>query len=615
MTLKKIRIYSVLIATILVMSFILVACGIKLDPGNEENESGGDIPPTGITIKAPYDAEKEGNEYILLVDGTLLLTAELSPSNTTDKSLTWSIVNKISTTRYDTDDTHANVDKNGKVTGVSEGEVTVIATSVADDSISGSIDIKVVEDEPEVVPPVLPDSIEVNGETNLTVGDTAQFTATVNPSDADDKSVTWDTSNHDIATVTQDGKVTAVSPGLVDIIATSVVDENVFGSKSLTVEALPIDYIISIAALENPYLTIEDGTLELEYTVNPTDANIAWSSSDDEIATVDGGVVNAISTSDEGSNITITATIVDENGDAILDENDDEYSASIELTIFRDEMHIQILEFIARHQEWVDSFIDWNIHQLPTTNIDDFAQWYKDYNSFLDDYNDNFVNLENESGLVDMSQENAELLEGYYRGVNEASITEGLNDLIKHNVHQEIWYLIDGLPTFANGEGFPKLNGDFVDIITPYVNDLETKFEDIRTRQNNGELDNEQTKAKLNTLIDNDLKFLGYTGDYRIGDGMDSYYDFEIDYNNFDPNDNNLLLYWSNYEKIDNDIFMNEHYGNELEIVTDSLNKAVLDHELEILFGNQGSYSITFMQIVDQIGMDIEHFFIFGGIL
>ena len=60
-------------------------------------------------------------------------------------------------------------------------------------------------------------------------GETVQLTATVAPSDATDKSVTWTSSNTKVATVDANGKVTAVANGTCTITVTTV-----DGSKSAT---------------------------------------------------------------------------------------------------------------------------------------------------------------------------------------------------------------------------------------------------------------------------------------------------------------------------------------------------------------------------------------------
>ena len=57
------------------------------------------------------------------------------------------------------------------------------------------------------------------GTLTLTIGGTATLTATVNPADATDSKPVWSTSNGNVATVDQNGKVTAVGSGTADIIA------------------------------------------------------------------------------------------------------------------------------------------------------------------------------------------------------------------------------------------------------------------------------------------------------------------------------------------------------------------------------------------------------------
>lgn len=59
-----------------------------------------------------------------------------------------------------------------------------------------------------------------NSELTLTVGETAQISATVLPEDTTDKTVAWTSSNSEVATVDADGIVTAISAGATTISAT-----------------------------------------------------------------------------------------------------------------------------------------------------------------------------------------------------------------------------------------------------------------------------------------------------------------------------------------------------------------------------------------------------------
>lgn len=139
---------------------------------------------------------------------------------------------------------------------------------------------------------------------------TQQLTATVNatPSSAD-KTVTWNTSNASVATVSTTGLVTAVAQGSATITATSNLDNTKSGTCTVTVNppAAPIE-VESISM--KSATTIGIGSSEtLAVTYNPTDANtgkaLTWSSDNEAVATVDAnGKVTGVA---EGKT-TITAT-------------------------------------------------------------------------------------------------------------------------------------------------------------------------------------------------------------------------------------------------------------------------------------------------------------------
>ena len=70
----------------------------------------------------------------------------------------------------------------------------------------------------------------------LTVGETQTLTATVAPDNAQDKSVTWSSSDATVATVDQDGKVTAVKAGTATITVTTT-DGGKTATCAVTVQA------------------------------------------------------------------------------------------------------------------------------------------------------------------------------------------------------------------------------------------------------------------------------------------------------------------------------------------------------------------------------------------
>ncbi|MFL0268872.1 leucine-rich repeat domain-containing protein [Candidatus Clostridium radicumherbarum] len=82
---------------------------------------------------------------------------------------------------------------------------------------------------------VIPSSVSLNKTMNtLTVDDTDTLIATVSPSNATNKNVQWSTSNSNVATVDEAGKVTAIGVGTATITATTI-DGNKAASCTITV--------------------------------------------------------------------------------------------------------------------------------------------------------------------------------------------------------------------------------------------------------------------------------------------------------------------------------------------------------------------------------------------
>ena len=155
----------------------------------------------------------------------------------------------------------------------------------------------------EILIPV--ESISLNKtSTTIAVGSSEQLTATVLPSNAANKAVTWESSNNQIATVYY-GQVKAVAEGTCTITATTV-----DGNKTATCEvtAQIIDIPLEALSLSKSASTLAKGkseTLTVTFTPsNTTHKNVTWSTSDDTKATVVNGIVTAIETGE----VTITCT-------------------------------------------------------------------------------------------------------------------------------------------------------------------------------------------------------------------------------------------------------------------------------------------------------------------
>ena len=140
------------------------------------------------------------------------------------------------------------------------------------------------------------------------VGETLSLKATVAPSDATDQTVTWKSSNKAVAKVSSKGVVTALKAGTATITVTTK-----DGSKTATCTVTVINPTIAVVSISLDKTTLDllqGSTYALTATITPADATnkeIAWSSSDTSIATVENGKVTAVSS----GSATITATTKD----------------------------------------------------------------------------------------------------------------------------------------------------------------------------------------------------------------------------------------------------------------------------------------------------------------
>lgn len=129
----------------------------------------------------------------------------------------------------------ASVDENGTVTGIAPGTVTIkIYSKVTTDTLEK--EITVVQPEPVAV------EVSVRGNPRIIVLSEIRLKHKVSPAGAN-QNVTWRSSDENIATVDQEGRVYCLHSGTVDIIA--VADGGVEGSITLNIEVDPIEIIKS----------------------------------------------------------------------------------------------------------------------------------------------------------------------------------------------------------------------------------------------------------------------------------------------------------------------------------------------------------------------------------
>jgi uncharacterized protein YjdB len=141
------------------------------------------------------------------VGRTITLAATVLPANATNKTVIWS----SNATAI------ATVDANGVVTAVAEGEAIVTATTVDGGKTDFcTVTVRTEGDIPVTGVTLSPTSLTLYNPTP------SQLTATVLPSNATNKDVNWSSSNPAVATVDENGMVTAVYEGSAIITATTV---------------------------------------------------------------------------------------------------------------------------------------------------------------------------------------------------------------------------------------------------------------------------------------------------------------------------------------------------------------------------------------------------------
>lgn len=323
------------------MAVSLVGCGV-------------DITSVGL----PTDIVLEKGE-------TQQLNIEYGTDDKAEQEKIAEAASKLNLTWSSSDETVATVDETGLVTAVGAGEADV-TVSVADANISSTTHVKVV-----ITPTGVeaPDSIELvtNGENSKALG------AKMTPEDATEVKLAYESSDENVATVDENGVVTAVADGeciittyvTADIPATTenaeakpVVDEVASSEAEVADSAADSEAPDDAAASEpedttdSSFGVVPDGlSAETKVTVttkveqitlnktegvltvgnsvtvtatvtpdNATNTTVNWTSSDEKVATVDSnGKVTAVA----AGNATIKAT----------SESDGDVSADYALTV------------------------------------------------------------------------------------------------------------------------------------------------------------------------------------------------------------------------------------------------------------------------------------------
>lgn len=321
--------------------------GTPIDGGNNQSKGLKKIEVYGYATPVS-DVTLSQDDAVLTVGGeTLTLTATVAPANAKDKTVTWTT----------SDDAVATVDANGVVTAVSAGTITATATNGTDDTSddktatctvtvtqnykvtladgtedSGNWTISPANPQPgDVVTITYGGTKKVKSvkavkkaavikvtiitlnktETTINVGSTETLSVTaIEPSNATDKTYTWNSDNTAVATVNATtGEVTANAVGTANITATANDGSGVTATCAVTV-IVPVSSITITNAPTEALFVNSKGTLTATVLPdNATDKTVTWSSSDPDYVSINAttGEYEVKGTKGYGS-ATITAT-------------------------------------------------------------------------------------------------------------------------------------------------------------------------------------------------------------------------------------------------------------------------------------------------------------------
>ena len=197
--------------------------------------------PTPAEVKADKITLNRESVTFTALNQTFSLSATVTPENAEEKAVGWNSINTSAVT----------VDENGKITAVGKGssEVFCFLKSNGEVFAKCSVTVQIPETKPEPTKPVEPkptepevvkvSGITLNPDISLEIKEGSSYTikATVAPSNATNSSVKWVSSSPDVATVDDNGNVTALKAGSTTITCTAVDGSGVSASCTVTVKA------------------------------------------------------------------------------------------------------------------------------------------------------------------------------------------------------------------------------------------------------------------------------------------------------------------------------------------------------------------------------------------
>lgn len=263
-------------------------------------KDGGFTASCEVTVKRHVSGVSLNKASLTLYVGeTESLAATVAPEDASDKTVAWSSDNSAV----------ASV-SNGKVTANKPG--TAVIKVVTNDLSKEAACTVTVKRHAE--------SVELSQkEIKLYLGENRSLTATVLPSDASDKNVTWSSSNPNVATVSTAGNVVSKSVGTT-VITVKTADGGNQASCHVTVLE-PVVYATSLTITPQALNMNIGESASLTLQMLPSNANekLVWESDNESVARVVNGDITAVGVGVakimvKGKNVTsnaVTVTVID----------------------------------------------------------------------------------------------------------------------------------------------------------------------------------------------------------------------------------------------------------------------------------------------------------------
>ena len=257
------------ISTLLLFILVLTSC----------NKTTKIVPVDNISLNQ--------TEITLNPNQQLQLTAILSPDNATNKTVIYQT----------SDENIALVSPEGLIIAQNYG-IAKITASAEHGKINATCEITV---SPEPIPVT---GISLNQTTlAIEVGKTETLIATIEPENATNKNIIWNSSDESIATVSEEGVVTAISEGTAIISATSEDSEYTASCDIVVYIAFPDGYIFSVTNTEEWLYSVNGVKYsgnDKTYTINilndfmiPVNLNqFTFGSNNDIAVTINGCNIN-----------------------------------------------------------------------------------------------------------------------------------------------------------------------------------------------------------------------------------------------------------------------------------------------------------------------------------